>query len=132
MGSGLMPTNGLVKLQELLNQHTFWARDRSIQGIKQLLKASSVVVSVWSGETLIGFGRASSDGIYRAVLWDIVVANTYQKRGIGGMIVETLINSNCIKNVERIYLMTTRSSNFYEKLGFIKSEKQILMVKTKD
>lgn len=132
MGSGLMPTNGLVKLQELLNQHTFWARDRSIQGIKQLLKASSVVVSVWSGETLIGFGRASSDGIYRAVLWDIVVANTYQKRGIGAMIVETLINSNCIKNVERIYLMTTRSSNFYEKLGFIKSEKQILMVKTKD
>ena len=129
LGSGILPNHGLHKLQDLLNQHTFWANQRSIQGLRKMLQASSVVVSVWKSDTIIGFGRANSDGLYRAVLWDVVVAESHQGQGVGSLIVNTLISSDCIKVVERIYLMTTKSSGFYVRLGFRECESQQLMYK---
>ena len=60
----------------------------------------------------MGFGRATSDGFSRAVLWDIVVAGDLQGGGLGRKVVEEIINMRTVKNVERIYLMTTNSSDF--------------------
>ena len=66
-----------------------------------MLRGSTVVVSLWRGKRLVGFGRASSDGIHRAVLWDIVVAGDLQGRGLGRRVVEALLASNAIEGVER-------------------------------
>ena len=76
LGPGGRPTRGLLKLQRLFHKHAFWARERSIRDLRRMLAGSNVVVSLWRGKRLVGFGRASSDGIHRAVLWDIVVAET--------------------------------------------------------
>lgn len=67
---------------------------------------------------LVGFGRASSDGRYRAVLWDVVVEGAYQGQGLGRRLVETLLQAPALREVERTYLMTTNSRAFYERLGF--------------
>ena len=74
LGPGLRPSRGLLKLQRLFNHHAFWARERSYRQLRRLLAGSPVVVSLWRGKRLVGFGRASSDGECRAVLWDVVVA----------------------------------------------------------
>ena len=76
---------------------------------------------------MVGFGRATSDGIYRAVLWDIVVAGELQGMGLGRQVVDALLNSPTLKNVERIYLMTTNSTEFYLQLGFKRSHRQELL-----
>ncbi len=81
---------------------------------------------------MVGFGRATSDGIYRAVLWDVVVAGDLQGLGLGRQVVEALLKAKAIKNVERIYLMTTKSSNFYNQLGFQISEDQKLLLKQQE
>ena len=57
----------MIKLQRLLNKHAFCAKERSLGELKTLLHHSSVVVSLWRGKRLVGFGRAHSDGLYRAV-----------------------------------------------------------------
>ena len=85
------------------------------------------VVSLWDDKKLIGFGRASSDGIYRAVLWDVVVANNFQGIGYGRLIVEALISNQSLKNVEKIYLMTTNQEGFYIQIGFTTETIQKLM-----
>ena len=77
----------------------------------------------------MGFGRATSDGIFRAVLWDVVVDGAYQGRGLGRQIVEGLLERPCLRRVERVYLMTTNSSGFYQQLGFDQIESQLLMMK---
>ena len=74
IGPKLTPTNGLEKLQSLLNQNTFWARGRTKQQLGKMLSNSTVVVSLWDQNQLIGFGRATSDLVFRAVLWDVVIA----------------------------------------------------------
>ena len=129
IGPGLKPTRGLLKLQRLFNKHAFWAANRSSDELRRMLAGSSVVVSLWRGKRMVGFGRATSDGIHRAVLWDVVVAGDLQGRGLGRMVVLALLNTPELKKVERIYLMTTNSSGFYQQLDFKLACNQELLVR---
>ena len=129
LGPNLRPTRGLLKLKLLLNKHAFWAQGRSRQHLREMLKGSQVVVSLWRGKRMVGFGRANSDGIYRAVLWDVVVAGDLQGRGLGRRVVEALLASPRLREVERVYLMTTNSNGFYEQMGFNKVASQHLLIR---
>ena len=120
---------GLDQLQQLLDGHSFWAQGRSRQALRQMLQGSQAVVSGWEGGELIGFGRATSDGLYRAVLWDVVVNSNHQGQGLGRRIVETLLQAPALRHVERTYLMTTNSTGFYSQLGFEAMDNQQLMLR---
>ncbi len=132
MGPFLIPSNSLKKLQSLFNKETFWARNRSIKNLKIMLANSSEVISIWKDTKLIGFGRATSDKVYRAVLWDIVVSKKYQREGVGKLLVNALLETKSVKNVEKIYLMSTNRAVFYEKQNFIKVKSQKLLIHTND
>ena len=123
---------GLQKLKKLLDEETFWAKGRDYRSLRIMLFNSTEIISIWKKDCLIGFGRATSDKVYRAVLWDVVVKSEFKGVGIGKLIVENLINQKSIRNVERIYLMTTKKSSFYSKFGFKKEIKQKLMILSKD
>jgi ribosomal protein S18 acetylase RimI-like enzyme len=129
LGPGLWPTRGLWKLQRLLNQHAFWAQGRSLGQLRQMLAGSAAVVSLWRGKRLVGFGRASSDGVFRAVLWDVVIPEDLQGQGLGRHLVEALLAAPALRGVKRTYLMTTNSASFYRQLGFSDAGPQELLVK---
>ena len=131
IGPKLTPTNGLVKLQSFLNENTFWARGRDKQQICKMLSHSTVVVSLWNQNRLIGFGRATSDLVFRAVLWDVVIASDHQGLGMGKLLIEAILANKKIKSVEKIYLMTTNSSDFYKQLGFKLNDTQSLLILNK-
>lgn len=128
LGPGLRPTRALWKLQRLLDQHTFWASGRALHDLRKKLAGSASVVSLWQGKRLVAFGRASSDGIFRAVLWDVVVATDLQGQGLGRQVVEALLSSRRLRDAERVYLMTTNGSGFYQQLGFRRADSQQLLV----
>ena len=128
LGPHMRPINGLSKLKNFFHENAFWANNRNKDEISQMLANSQVIVSLWDETRLIGFGRATSDMVYRAVLWDIVIASDLQRLGLGKLILEALLESNYIKNVEKVYLMTTNSSDFYQQLGFKVNLKQTLLI----
>lgn len=119
----------LGALQALLDQHSFWAAGRSRSELARMLRHSQSIVSVWCGPELVGFGRATSDGVFRAVLWDVVVAGEHQGEGLGRRIVEALLLTPAVERAERIYLMTTNSSGFYRRLGFSEDHGQELLLR---
>jgi ribosomal protein S18 acetylase RimI-like enzyme len=129
LGPGLRPSRGLWKLQRLLDQHAFWAQGRTLGDLRRMLAGSAAVVSLWRGRRLVGFGRASSDGVFRAVLWDVVIPEDLQGQGLGRQLVEALLNTPQLQGVERVYLMTTNSAGFYEQLGFQRVEGQQLLLR---
>ena len=129
LGPNLKPTNGLIKLQELLNKNAFWAKNRTINDLKKCLANSDVVVSLWVGTEIVGFGRALTDGIYRGVLWDIVIDQTHQGQGCGTLIVKNLLSSKKIKNTKKLYLMTTNKKLFYSQFDFKEVTSQKLMIR---
>ena len=83
LGPNLKPTHGLIKLQKLLDTNAFWAKNRTINDLKKCLANSDVIISLWVGQEIVGFGRALTDGIYRGVLWDIVIDQNHQSKGFG-------------------------------------------------
>ncbi|MGB2925538.1 MAG: GNAT family N-acetyltransferase [Limnothrix sp.] len=108
----------LVQLQDLLNVTAFWAKERPISDLATAIAHSDPVVTVWDGDRMIGFTRGTSDGIFRATIWDVVVHPEYQGLGLGRKLVETLISHPHMSRVERVYLMTTHQQSFYERIGF--------------
>ena len=128
LGPNLKPNNGLNKLQKLLENNTFWAKNRTIKDLKKCLANSDVIVSLWVGNEIVGFGRALTDGIYRCVLWDIVIHQNYQGKGFGKLIVKSLLSSKKIKNTKKLYLMTTNKKLFYSQLNFKEVTSQNLLI----
>ncbi|WP_017717626.1 GNAT family N-acetyltransferase [Kamptonema formosum] len=108
----------LKQLQELFHLAAFWAQDRKIEDLAIAIANSEPVISVWDGEQMIGFARATSDGIYRGAIWDVVIHPDYQGAGLGRKLVQTVLSHPRMSRVERVYLMTTRQQKFYERIGF--------------
>jgi N-acetylglutamate synthase-like GNAT family acetyltransferase len=108
----------LHQLQDLFQTTAFWAQDRSLEDWEIALANSKPIVTVWDRERLIGFARATSDGIFRASIWDVVVHPDYQGAGLGRKLVETVLMHPHVNRVERVYLMTTHQQQFYERIGF--------------
>ncbi|MEP0912646.1 GNAT family N-acetyltransferase [Leptolyngbya sp. GB1-A1] len=108
----------LEELQALFQITAFWAQDRKLEDWTIALQNSRPIVTAWDGDRLIGFARATSDGIYRATIWDVVVHPDYQGLGLGRKLVETLLMHPHLNRAERVYLMTTNQQKFYERIGF--------------
>ena len=128
LGPNFKPINGLKKLQKLLDRNAFWAKSRTINDLKKCLANSDVIVSIWVGNEIVGFGRALTDGIYRGVLWDIVIDRNHQGKGFGKLILNNLLSSKEIKNTKKIYLMTTNKKLFYSQMDFKEVTSQNLLI----
>ena len=129
LGPNLKPTNGLNKLQRLLDRNAFWAKSRTINDLKKCLANSDVVVSLWVDYEIVGFGRALTDGVYRGVLWDIVIDQDHQGKGYGTLIVRKLLSSKKIKHTKKVYLMTTNQKSFYSKFQLKEVTTQNLLIR---
>ncbi|WP_310598893.1 GNAT family N-acetyltransferase [Desulfobulbus sp.] len=77
---------------------------------------SYATVFVWDKGALIGFGRAISDGVYQAAFYDIAVAPEYQRKGIGTVIINNLLDRLPHFNV--ILYASPGKENFYRFLQF--------------
>ncbi len=108
----------LFQLRHLFNLTAFWAQERQIEDLQIAIANSEPVISAWDGQRLIGFARATSDGVYRATIWDVIVHGDYQGAGLGRKLVQTVISHPHLCHVERIYLMTTSQQKFYSRIGF--------------
>ncbi|HEY9647779.1 MAG TPA: GNAT family N-acetyltransferase [Chroococcidiopsis sp.] len=115
---GYCPEIDLQQLQRLFQDTAFWARDRQPEEWAIAIANSKPVVTAWDGDRLIGFSRATSDGIYRATIWDVAIHPDYQGAGLGRKLVETVLMHPHVNRVERVYLMTTNQQRFYERIGF--------------
>ena len=129
IGPKFLPCKGLYQLKVLLDKNTSWAKNRTIKELKHCLANSDVIVSLWSNNEILGFGRALSDGTYRSVLWDIVIDNHHQGKGYGKLIVNSLLKSKRIKQSEKVYLMTSNQKDFYCQIGFKDVLSQNLLIK---
>jgi GNAT superfamily N-acetyltransferase len=94
-----------------------WARHRTRPGTRRLLKRTKVFVTVRDGQRLVGFGRALTDGLYRALVDDIIVDASHRNRGIGALIVGGLMKE--LSSVEEVFLNTgPHLERFYGRHGF--------------
>lgn len=111
----------IINLLDIYKEES-WCKDRKIDGIKKMLENSWTIAIIDSTNgKIIAFARVLSDFVYRAFIYDVIVAEDYRGLGFGKLIVNSTINHRDLKDVERIELNCIDSNVlFYKKLGFDK------------
>jgi len=105
-----------------LFQTTDWNDNYQLspENLIQALQASWFVLSAYEDKKLVGFGRLVSDGILHAMVYELIVLPEYQRQGIGGEILEKLVENCKEVGVRDIQLFCARGKReFYEKRGFV-------------
>jgi ribosomal protein S18 acetylase RimI-like enzyme len=77
---------------------------------------SYTVAFAFDEDVLVGFGRAISDGEYQAAIYDVAVLPAYQGKGIGNMIVQSILKNTPACNF--ILYASPGKEVFYEKEHF--------------
>ncbi len=85
---------------------------------KKAFDNSQVTVFVRREGQLIGFGRAISDGVFQAAIYDVAILPKYQAQGIGTIIIKTIMDK--LSNCNFILYAAPGKEGFYQTLGFRK------------
>jgi len=85
---------------------------------RRAFEASHTTVFVYHAHRLIGFGRAISDGVYQAAIYDCAVLPEFQGKGIGTKIMNNILLRISQCNV--ILYAAPGKEGFYQKNGFRK------------
>jgi ribosomal protein S18 acetylase RimI-like enzyme len=99
-----------------------WTNPRGREKWLEILSKSSFVYSVYDGNKMIGFGRILEDGAM-CMFYDIMVHCDYQGKGIGKMIMNSLLEQTKDKDYVSISLFAWPENKvflipFYNKFGF--------------
>ena len=81
---------------------------------------STLVISAWESERLIGAVRVLSDKIIRSIIYDLIVDPEFQNRGIGKELVKRCIEH--FPDSEWVVGTLRDISKFYEEIGFQKDD----------
>ncbi|MDM5326207.1 GNAT family N-acetyltransferase [Neobacillus sp. CF12] len=84
--------------------------------IKQVFEASNVIALVTVIGRIIGFGRAMTDSVFNAAIYDVIVHPEFQQQGIARQIMEYLLDK--LSNISCVHLISTSGNeDFYKKHG---------------
>lgn len=88
--------------------------------IERMFDASSLVISAWHGDRLVGLARVLSDGVLFSFLCDLAVEPDVQGYGIGKKLIDEVL-ARC-EGTELVLRDSDISSGFYQRLGFRRVE----------
>ena len=83
---------------------------------KKAFEASHTTVFIYHDDRLIGFGRAISDGVYQAAIYDCAVLPEFQGKGIGKTIMDNILSQ--VSHCNAILYASPGKEGFYQKQGF--------------
>ena len=112
-----------VQEYNLLRNSVGWD-SKDINLVEEAIKSSIIIKKVTINNSTIGMARAIGDGIYYFIV-DVVVDPKYQKKGIGKMLIESIVRDveNRTNDGQKcsINLVSMKGKEeFYEKCGFRK------------
>lgn len=68
----------------------------------------------------VAFARATGDGVFNAIIWDVVVDPSFQGIGLGKAVMERIVTTLLEKGITNIALYSEpRVLGFYRSLGFV-------------
>lgn len=94
---------------------------------QKAFEASHTTVFVWHAGQLIGFGRALSDGVYQAAVYDVAVVPEYQGKGVGSIVMKNILSN--VPDCNVILYASPGKEDFYATLRFRKMKTGMVLFK---
>ncbi|MCV9961933.1 GNAT family N-acetyltransferase [Pararhizobium sp. BT-229] len=104
-----------------LFQQEWWTKGREKPDVERLMANAGPLfafIDPLNGE-LVAFARAMTDGVYKAMIFDIIVNETWRNTGLGRLLMETVMTDPVLASVKHRELYCLEEMlPFYEKWGF--------------
>lgn len=104
-----------------------WELDIDISVVQKGLENSTIVISAWDADVLLGIIRCMHDLSWSATIDCLLVHKSYQGQGIGSVLIKSLLEE--IKTIKYISVSPDEvcNNNFYTKFGFAISANSCLL-----
>jgi predicted GNAT family N-acyltransferase len=112
-----------VQVDQLVDlfQQEWWTKGRQKADVEKLIANAGPLFAFIDplGKELVAFARALTDGVYKAMIFDIIVKDTWRNTGLGRLLMETVMTDPVLSQVKHRELYCLEEMvPFYEKWGF--------------
>jgi len=103
-----------------LYRHEWWTNQRRDEDVARMLQHTDLVVGVCSDDgRLVGFTRVLTDRVFKAVIFDVIVARDHRGDGLGKRLIDYVLDHPMVAAVRHVELYCKPEMiPFYEKWGF--------------
>jgi predicted GNAT family N-acyltransferase len=111
----------MIRKLHVLYQGEWWTRGRSLDDVRLMLEHSKFLFAFCneSDGHLVAFARVLTDMVFKAFIFDFIVAPKNRHEGLGRLLMERILQHSDLRNVQHIELYCLPELvPFYEKLGF--------------
>ena len=103
-------------------QDSYWGKGRKADGIIAAFRNSYPVGLFLNGEGQIGWARATSDEIYHAYIFDLIVIPEFRGQGLGKRLIQDIMAHPKLRDVSGWMLSTRHHHHLYWQFGFKNAE----------
>lgn len=107
----------LDRVHRWLSAESYWAAGRESDVVTRSIQGS-LPYSVFAGADQVAFARAVTDGATFAWICDVFVDGDHRGRGLGGWLVDSIIEDLSAAGVNRFLLATRDAHEVYRRSGF--------------
>jgi GNAT superfamily N-acetyltransferase len=112
---------GQIRRLHDLYQAEWWSRGRSLDDVRRMVAGTDYVFGLCtvSGGRLAGFARVLTDGVFKALVFDVIVDPALQNQGLGRRLMDAIVDHPVLAQVRHLELYCLPEMvPFYEKWGF--------------
>jgi len=105
-------------IHDYLCNRSYWAKGRTLEQVKRSIEHSICFGVYDSDSRQCAFARVVSDRTVYAYIMDVFVLEAYRGKGVGTLLIESILNDSALKETMRWHLDTLDAHPFYARFGF--------------
>jgi len=107
----------IAAIHQYLSEESYWARGISFATVEKSI-AHSLCFGVYEGDKQIGFARLITDHTAFAYLCDVYILPSYQGKGLGKWLLQTIHSHPDLQGLRRWMLATRDAHGLYARFGW--------------
>jgi len=113
-------SEGHIEQLHALYQDEWWTKGRSLDATARCVRGSQICVGLETAEgRLVGFARVLTDFTFKALIFDVIVAEGWRGFGLGDRLMQRVMEHPQLRRVSHFELYCLREmSSFYGRHGF--------------
>jgi GNAT superfamily N-acetyltransferase len=105
-------------IHDFLSNRSYWAKGRSLEIVRRSIDHSLCFGAYDQADRQVGFARVITDFAVLAYLLDVFVLEDHRGRGVGKLLVKSIVEHPDLKGVRVWRLDTQDAHGLYKKFGF--------------